>query len=142
MSMGELIFIGIVILLVVPPEKLPGLARELGRFFNDFRRTTAGVWDEIKKDTPNPMEELRKQKQEVTDYVKTIGAVPEHHVDNSTFQPVDTSSPYREPTTPTENLSPVVTTVTSTIAAAPMPIQNSTPPTAAADQDDERTDKK
>ncbi len=139
MSMGELIFIGIVILLVVPPEKLPGLAREIARFFNDIRRTTSGVWDELKKDTPNPMEDLRKQKQEVSDYLKTIGSVPEHHKDSSTFQSVDTSSPYRDQ--PAETAAPAVTTVTTAVAEAPMPIQNSTPPTAAVDQKDERTNK-
>ena len=85
MSMGEMIFIGVIILLVVPPEKLPGLAREIARFFNDIRRTTSGVWDELKKDTPNPMEEFRKQKQDVEDYMKLIGSDINHSKDNPHF---------------------------------------------------------
>ncbi len=74
MSIGELVLIGIIILLVVPPEKLPGLARDIGRFFNDVRRNTSGVWEELKKDVPNPAEELRKQKLEAEEYLKFIGS--------------------------------------------------------------------
>lgn len=90
MSMGELIFIGIVILLVVPPEKLPGLAREIARFFNDIRRTTSGVWEDLKKDVPNPVEELRKQKQEVEEYMKFIGAPNDHHKSGPELDPSNT----------------------------------------------------
>ncbi len=116
MSMGELIFIGVIILLVVPPEKLPGLAREIARFFNDIRRTTSGVWDELKKDTPNPMEEIRKQKQEVEEYMKLIGSDIVHDKDNPHFvkaepdaqpQPATESEPIASieppaPVTPTD----------------------------------------
>lgn len=92
MSMGELIFIGFIILLVVPPEKLPGLARQIARFFNDIRRTTSGVWDELKKDTPNPMEEIRKQKQDAEEYMKFIGSEVDHHKENPYFVKPDTAN--------------------------------------------------
>jgi Sec-independent protein translocase protein TatA len=45
-----MIVIAIIVLIVVPPEKLPGLMRDIGRFMGDLRRQTSGVWDEIKRD--------------------------------------------------------------------------------------------
>lgn len=50
MSLSHIIILGIVLIIAVPPEKLPELMKNLGRFFNDLRRNTSGVWDEIKKD--------------------------------------------------------------------------------------------
>ncbi len=50
MSLSHIIILGIVLVIAVPPEKLPELMRNLGRLFNDLRRNTSGVWDEIKKD--------------------------------------------------------------------------------------------
>lgn len=91
MSIGELVIIGIIILLVVPPEKLPGLARDIGRFLNDIRRNTSGVWEELKKDVPNPAEELKKQKQEAEEYLKFIGSDGHHGhgpLDQSHLDPV------------------------------------------------------
>jgi sec-independent protein translocase protein TatB len=92
MSMGELFFIGIIVLLVVPPEKLPGLAREAARFLNEIRRSTSGIWDELKKDVPNPMEDLRKQKQDVEDYLKFIGSSSDHAKDHTHATPVQSAS--------------------------------------------------
>lgn len=45
-----MIVIGIIILIVVPPEKLPVIMREVGRFMNDVRRQTSGIWDDLKKE--------------------------------------------------------------------------------------------
>jgi sec-independent protein translocase protein TatB len=93
MSIGELVIIGIIILLVVPPEKLPKLARDIGRFLNDIRRNTSGVWEELKKDVPNPVEELKRQKQEAEDYMKLIGSPDGHQ-----HAPLDQSHVAAEPT--------------------------------------------
>ncbi len=50
MSLSHIIILGIVLVIAVPPEKLPELMKNLGRLLNDLRRNTSGVWDEIKKD--------------------------------------------------------------------------------------------
>jgi Sec-independent protein translocase protein TatA len=55
-----MILIGIIVLIVVPPEKLPEVMRSIGSFLNDIRRQTAGVWDDIKKDAAFKPDEIFK----------------------------------------------------------------------------------
>lgn len=60
MSLSHIILVGIIILVVVPPEKLPEVMRSIGSFLNDIRRQTAGVWDDIKKDAVFKPDEIFK----------------------------------------------------------------------------------
>lgn len=62
MSLSQMIVIGIIILIVIPPEKLPGIMREIGRFMNDVRRQTSGIWDDIKKDAAFNPEDFTAKK--------------------------------------------------------------------------------
>lgn len=55
-----MIIIGIIILIVVPPEKLPEVMRTIGSFLNDIRRQTSGVWDDLKKDAAFKPDEILK----------------------------------------------------------------------------------
>ncbi len=57
-GLPELIVIAIVALLVVGPEKLPGLAKSLGKGLQEFRRATDDVTESI-KDTLKP-DEIKK----------------------------------------------------------------------------------
>ncbi len=50
MSLSHLVILGIIILVVVPPEKLPEIMRNLGRFINDLKRQTNGVFSELTED--------------------------------------------------------------------------------------------
>jgi Tat protein translocase TatB subunit len=47
-GMSELIVIALIALFVVGPKKLPDLAKSLGKGFNEFRRATDEVKDNIK----------------------------------------------------------------------------------------------
>jgi len=47
--MQELIIIAIIALIVVGPKKLPDLAKTLGKGFNEFRKATEGVTDDLKQ---------------------------------------------------------------------------------------------
>jgi Sec-independent protein translocase protein TatA len=60
MSISQMIVIAVIILIVVPPEKLPEVMRTIGSFLNDIRRQTAGVWDDIKKDAAFKPDEIFK----------------------------------------------------------------------------------
>ena len=61
MSISHIIILLIIAVIVIPPEKLPEVARQVARFFNDIRRTTAGMWDDIKKDAVFKPEDLLNQ---------------------------------------------------------------------------------
>ena len=61
MSLSHLILLAIIALVVIPPEKLPDTARQLARFFNDLKRSTAGIWDDLKQDAMLKPEDLLKQ---------------------------------------------------------------------------------
>lgn len=50
MSFSHLVILGIILIIVIPPEKLPEVMRNIGRMFNDLRRSTSGVFDELKKE--------------------------------------------------------------------------------------------
>lgn len=58
MSISHLIILGIVLLVVIPPEKLPEVMRNVGRMLNDLRRSTSGVWDDLKKEAEFKPEDL------------------------------------------------------------------------------------
>lgn len=50
MSFSHMLILAIIALIVIPPDKLPEVARQLARFINDLKRSTAGIWDDIKLD--------------------------------------------------------------------------------------------
>lgn len=57
-SIWELAFLGVLALLIFGPEKLPGIARTVGRTVSQFRREAQGALDELKRAAE--VEELRK----------------------------------------------------------------------------------
>ena len=60
MSISHIIILLIIAVIVIPPDKLPETARQVARFFNQLRRMTGGVWDDIKKETAfNPSDLLK-----------------------------------------------------------------------------------
>lgn len=49
LGMSEIIFLAILALVVVGPKELPQLARTLGRFLNELKRSSNILTDEIKE---------------------------------------------------------------------------------------------
>lgn len=62
MSFSHLVILGIILIVVIPPEKLPEVMRNIGRLFNDLRRSTSGVWDDLKKEAEIRPSDLMKYK--------------------------------------------------------------------------------
>ncbi|KHD87282.1 MAG: hypothetical protein OM95_15165 [Bdellovibrio sp. ArHS] len=49
LGMSELIFLGVLALIVIGPKELPELARTLGRFINELKRSTNVLGEELKQ---------------------------------------------------------------------------------------------
>lgn len=49
LGMSEIIFLGILALIVIGPKELPELARTIGRFMNELKRSTNVLSDELKQ---------------------------------------------------------------------------------------------
>lgn len=64
MSFSHLLILGIIAVIVIPPEKLPEVARQFARFLGEMRRMTSGVFDDLKQDVVlRPEDMLKKQQQ-------------------------------------------------------------------------------
>lgn len=49
LGMSEIIFLAVLALIVIGPKELPELARTLGRFLNELKRSTDSMGDELKQ---------------------------------------------------------------------------------------------
>lgn len=58
MSLSHLIILGIIMLIVIPPEKLPEIMRNIGRFVNDLKRQTDGIFNEVNSEFKNIKKDL------------------------------------------------------------------------------------
>ena len=63
MSISHIIILLFIAVIVIPPDKLPETARQVARFFNQLRRLTGGMWDDIKKETNFKPSDLLKENQ-------------------------------------------------------------------------------
>lgn len=49
LGMSELIVLGVLALILIGPKQLPEVARTLGRFINDLKRSAEGITEDIKR---------------------------------------------------------------------------------------------
>jgi sec-independent protein translocase protein TatB len=54
LGFSEIIVIGVLALILLGPEQLPDLARTLGRFINDLKRTSDNLKDEFEQANIHP----------------------------------------------------------------------------------------
>jgi len=66
LSGSELIFLVLIALVVLGPDKLPEAMRKAGKAYNDFKKMTSGFQDEMRSALDEPMREMR----ETADLVK------------------------------------------------------------------------
>lgn len=50
MSFTHMIILGIIALIVIPPEKLPEVAREIARFISELKNSADQIMGELKRD--------------------------------------------------------------------------------------------
>ena len=76
MSFSHMLILGIIAIIVIPPEKLPEVARQIAKFLGDLRRMTSGMFDDLKEQVVLTPEELMKQKQAQNTIQKPDAVVP------------------------------------------------------------------
>jgi sec-independent protein translocase protein TatB len=80
MSFSHMLILAAVAVIVIPPDKLPEVARQLARFINDLKRSTSGIWDDLKQEALLKPEDLLRHQQvmknKTTDAGVNAGAPP------------------------------------------------------------------
>ena len=61
LGMSEIIFLGLLALIVIGPKELPELARTIGRFMNELKRSTSVLTDELKQQAKFDLNEMPKK---------------------------------------------------------------------------------
>jgi len=67
LGLSEILFLGLLALLLIGPKELPEVARNIARFINQMKRASSGLLDELKssqKDLVNQALELPPVKKE------------------------------------------------------------------------------
>lgn len=114
MSMSHLIILGIIALIVIPPDKLPEMARQLAKFIYDLKRMGDSVMNEIKQEALFKPDDIIDQK--IKDQFKDLQSSLTNNVQSiqSSIQNLQTpaSNPPAAPVAPSETtvtgLPPVV----------------------------------
>ena len=101
----KLAIIGGIALIVIGPEKLPGLAKTIGTLLGRARRYVADVKDEVNRSME--LDELKKMKEtvegavrDVDNSIQTSAADFEKNWADATAQAIDTTSSDFSPTAP------------------------------------------
>jgi len=75
LGMQEVILILAILLLVFGPDKLPRLAKELGKVINEFRKASSGITEALTAPeiAPNPIESGVGEKKAIIDIATKFG---------------------------------------------------------------------
>lgn len=104
MSLSHMIILGIIALIVIPPEKLPEMARQLAKLLYELKRSADQIMGEIKQDAFIKPEDIldQKIKDQFADIQKSLNTVttgtsnttpPAPQTNNTTpSAPVDSSN--------------------------------------------------
>ncbi|GHU28043.1 Sec-independent protein translocase protein TatB [Betaproteobacteria bacterium] len=125
---SELVVIGVVLLIVVGPERLPGVARTAGHLLGRLQRYVAGVKADIQREIQ--VEDLKKFQQQARELDQSLRAGI-----NEIKAEVSESLKLTDSVAPTDVAAPETPPVTETAAPAAAPAPVSLPDsTAAAEQ--------
>ena len=120
LSGSELIFMVVIALVVLGPDKLPEAMRKAGKAYADFKRMTSGFQSEMKSVLDEPMRELR----ETAELAKNAASW-----DTKMFNPTSPSADAKSSGGPTDRTA--TAPPTSATSAATSAANGSEPPTAA-----------
>lgn len=98
LSGSEILFLLLAGLVVLGPERLPSVLRQVGRIYGELRRMAAGFEKEFKSTLAEPMDEIRKSASEFTSMVNDdfgkVDPVPSPPMSSAISQaPTEPSTP-------------------------------------------------
>ncbi len=100
LSGSELIFLLLLALIVLGPEKLPDAVRKFGKTYAEVRKMTTGFQSELKQALDEPMREMRGTADAIRKAAKFDGvdnivdsAKAAMRGDDQPVQPIDTATP-------------------------------------------------
>lgn len=100
-SGGELFIIVLVIFIIFGPDKIPEIARWMGKGINEIKRATNDIRSEIEKETGEITTTTRKLKQELNDEFEQlnpkIDLTGSKKSNASIVKPEEPGEPYTEP---------------------------------------------
>lgn len=99
----EILVLAVLGLILLGPDQLPEVARTLGRFFNDLKRSTDEITDEFKKSTMNSQNLLEDIRRDLNRTEEAQAQTPAP-TNNETEEPVqlEMDTEYTAPTQNTE----------------------------------------
>jgi sec-independent protein translocase protein TatB len=119
LSGSEIIFLILIALVVLGPDKLPEAMRKAGKAYGDFKRMTSGFQNEMKSVLDEPMRELR----ETADLAKTSAMFDTSAITkplSGLMADVKSAATGNMPAKPAEPVVQPAATVAVTPAAAPV----------------------
>jgi sec-independent protein translocase protein TatB len=100
-SGSEIIFLLILGLVVLGPEKLPGVLRKAGRLYGEFKRVTSDAQSELRQALSDPIRDIQgtanEYKSMFTDAAKSVNKELADTVKEPTFIPHPASTPLATP---------------------------------------------
>jgi TatA/E family protein of Tat protein translocase len=135
LSLPHLAIIFVVALVVFGPEKLPELARTLGKYTADFRRMSnefKGAFDSHMRDLEREAEERRRAAPVTNPAPVNTQSAPHPEAENSILRPSETPAPALGAAEP-EIVTPAVTPASGIVPSAdpripPAPQEDAAPP--------------
>lgn len=82
LSIGEMLLVGLAIVVLFGPDKLPQIARDLGQGVRKMRGAMEDVKTEILKETDNPVSEIKKEIERVKKAAQDYNPMSDLEKDN------------------------------------------------------------
>ena len=100
MSGSEIVFLLLIGLVVLGPEKLPEAMRKFGRVYNEIKNVATGVQRDLRSGFEDPLQEIKNTAEEAKRIFMGKDEVPTTATDEPKF------IPYEQPEDPKEDQIP------------------------------------
>lgn len=96
LSIGEILILAALALIIIGPEDLPKIARQIGRFVNDIKRTTQDFAEDLKEQAKFDPKDFLKQKEDYNKHISPQVIEPEASAKSDSDDTAETSNKTKE----------------------------------------------